>query len=113
MGTDGKVGMLSLIFVLPGLLLVTTGFLGVEEALPEMLFHPLIVMGGLAAALGLSAVRVLRVRFAHEPGAVVGTVSLRIGGTGLPLSAMLLSVVLAGIILGYVFLENFQPRIIE
>lgn len=112
MGSDARVGILSLVLVLPAVLLVTTSLVGTEAGLPAVLVHPLTVMGGLALALVLSAVRVFRVHIAHEPGAVVGTVALRLRGTGLPLSTFALSLLLLGIIAVYLFLENFQPRLI-
>ncbi len=58
----------------------------------------------------LNALPVLRVRFDHAPGSLVGTVSLRLRGSALNLMALSLSGLLMATIAAYLFVENFQPR---
>jgi hypothetical protein len=96
------------VLLLPALVLVSSGLLGFER--PDALVNPALVMGGLLAAFALNALPVLRVRFGHEEGTLVGTVSLRLRGAVLNLMALSASCLLLATITVYVFVENFQPR---
>ncbi len=108
MNRDVRMAVLGLLLLLPALVLVTTGLLDLER--PDVLVHPLLVMGGLLLAFALNARPLVRVRFGHEEGALVGTLSLRLRGTALNLTALSLSCLLLATITGYLFVENFQPR---
>jgi hypothetical protein len=44
---------------------------------------------------------------------LVGTLSLRVRGTALNLAALGLGLALLAVITAYLFVENFQPRILE
>lgn len=105
---DMRAGVAGLVLLLPALSLVASGLLGVKR--PDALVHPILVMGGLLLAFALNVVPVLRVRFGHEEGTVVGIVSLRLRRTGLNLMALSLSCLLLAIIMVYLLVENFQPR---
>lgn len=105
---EARVAAVSLVLLLPALLLVLSGLFGLEQ--PNALLHPLLVMGGLILALALNALPILRVRFGREDGALVGTVSLRLRGSGLNIIALSLSCLLLGTIAFYLFVENFQAR---
>jgi hypothetical protein len=94
--------------VLPALVLASSGFLGLEP--PATLTHPVLVMGGLLLAFGLNAFAVLQVRFGHNEGALVATISVGVQGNTLNLTAFMLSCLLGATITAYLFVENFQPR---
>jgi len=108
MSRDLRVAVLGLVFLLPALVLVSSGLLGFERA--DALVHPILVMGGLLLAFALNALLLFRVRLGHEEDALVGTVSLRLRGTALNLGTLGLSCLLLAAITAYVLVENFQPR---
>ena len=108
MNRDERVAVLGLVLLLPALVLVSTGLLDLER--PDVLVHPVFVMGGLLLAFALNALPVLRVRFGYEEGGLVGTMSLRLRGTVLNLTALILSCLLLAMITVYLLVENFQPR---
>lgn len=108
MNKDVRVAVLGFVLLLPALVLVSSGVLALER--PDALVHPMLVMGGLLLAFALNALPVFRVRFGHEEGALVSTVSLRLRGTVLNLTALSLSCLLLATITVYLLVENFQPR---
>ena len=110
MTTDRRIAILGLLLLLPALLLVSTGLLHLDLTLPGALVHPVPLMGGLLIAFALNGLHVLRARFGYKEGAIVGTMSLRLRGAGLNLTALGLSAVLLASIMVYLFAENFQPR---
>jgi hypothetical protein len=97
------VGALGLV---PALILVVTGILRVRR--PAVLVHPALVMGGLAAALTASFVAVTHWEINYEPGAFRVTCLIRKRTADLTIFAT--GLVLLGIITGYLFVENFEPR---
>jgi len=103
-----RVAVLGLLLLLPALVLVSAGLLSFE--LPDVLTHPLFVMGGLLLAFALNALSVLRFRVAYEEGALVGAMSLQLRGTVLNLTTLALSCLLLATITVYLFIENFQLR---
>jgi len=109
MNRERRFGLLGFLLLLPALILVSTGMLEVE--VPGALVHPVLVMGGIALALALNALPVLRLRFAPEEGALIGTLRLR--GTGLNLGALILGGLLLAVITAYLLVENYQPRVLE
>jgi hypothetical protein len=111
MTRDLRVAVLGLLLVLPALVLVACGLLGLDG--PAALVHPVLVMGGLFLAFVLNAPRVLRVHVGREEGAIVGTMSLRLRGTVANLAALALSCLLLSTITVYLFVENFEPRVFE
>lgn len=111
MKADRKVALLGLVLLVPAFLLVSLGLLGLQH--PAIVVEPVVVMGGLLLGLGFNLLRVVRVRLGHEADAVVGTIALRVRGTALNLAAMGLGFTLLAIITVYLFVENFQPRLLE
>ena len=108
MNRDVRAAVLGLLLLLPALVLVSAGLLGLEP--PDALVHPVLVLGGLFLAFALNVLQVLRVRFGREEGVLVSTVSLRLRRTVLNLTALSLSCLLLATITVYLFVENFQPR---
>jgi hypothetical protein len=94
--------------LLPAIILVSCGLTGAE--VPQYLVHPVIVMGGLFASLLLNAFPVLRFRLSQDEGEIVGTATVRVQGRVLNLAALILSSCLLGVIVLYLFLENFHTR---
>ena len=108
MSRNVQTAIVGFFLVLPALVLASSGFLGLEP--PAALTHPVLVMGGLLLAVGLNAFAVLQVRFGHNEGALVATISVRVQGNTLNLTAFMLSCLLGATITAYLFVENFQPR---
>jgi hypothetical protein len=97
-----------LVLLSPALILVSSGLLGLDR--PGALVHPVLVMGGLALALTVNALPVLRIRVRGEGESLVGTIAVRTRGAALNLLALAAGGVLLATITAYLFLENFQPR---
>jgi hypothetical protein len=111
MNRDARSAAAGFVLLLPAIVLVSTGLLGIERpAALDVLVHPVLVIGGVAAAFVLNALSVLRVRFGRDDGSVVGTVALRVHGSALNLAVLAMDGVLFAIITAYVFVENFRPR---
>lgn len=53
---------------------------------------------------------VLRIRVGRDEGTLVGTISVRVRGNAMNLTALMLSCLLFTTITAYLFVENFQPR---
>jgi len=100
--------VLGFVLLLPAVLLVSSGLLGLEQ--PAVLVHPAVVMGGLVLALVVNAVPLIRVRFGQEEDTLVGSMVVRLRGTLLNLSALALGCLLLATVTGYLFVENFQAR---
>jgi len=94
--------------LLPSCVLVSSGLLGFHVA-PGVI-HPVAVMGGLLTALALNVLSVLQVRGEREQQGHVAAVTVRIANKGLNLAVIAMSILLLATILGYLFVENFQPR---
>ena len=103
-----QVAVASFVLLLPALILVSTGLLGLER--PPALVHPVLVMGGLFLAFMLNALSVLRVHFGQDESDLVGTISVRVRGSVLNLTALVISCLLLTTIMVYLFFENFRPR---
>ena len=108
MNRNLRVAVAGILLVLPALILASSGFLGLEP--PAALINPVLVMGGLVLAFTLNALSVLRVRFGQDEGNLVGTISVRVRGTVMNLTALMISCLLFGTITVYLFVENFQRR---
>jgi hypothetical protein len=76
----------------------------------RLLQHPATILIGLALALGLNLVPLLRLHVGRQDGSLVGSVALRIRGSHLAVG--LLAAGLLVVIFGYSFTENFrvEPR---
>jgi hypothetical protein len=97
-----------LALLLPAGTVCLSGLLGF--AAPPALIHPLLVFGGLLAAMAINLPAVLRVAARLEGGALLGEVRLRVEGRLPNLAIITTSLLLAGVLLSYLFVENFQPR---
>lgn len=109
------------VLVVGGLLYSLSGSRAVAQALDSTLFdtqglvyrvllHPVTVLGGLALALSLNLVPLLRFRFDRQPGNLTGTLAVRLRSSHLAVAAFALG--LFAVILAYAFTENFAvvPR---
>lgn len=101
---------LGLLLSLPALALVTSGLLQSvvgREALrpPEALLHPVLVLGGLLAALALNALPTLRLTRQSDAGALVLRLAVRRRAANL--AALGLAGGLLAALLLYAFAENF------
>ena len=109
------------VLVVSGLLYSLSGSRAVEQALDSTLFepqglvyrvllHPVTVLGGLALALTLNLIPLLRIRLDRQSGNLIGTLAVRLRAAHLAVSAVGLT--LLALILAYAFTENFAvvPR---
>jgi hypothetical protein len=71
------------------------------------------VVGGLIGALGLNALSILRVRLERGVDGAAEALDLRFELAVGSLAIILFSTLLLGCIAAYVFVENFQPRVIN
>ena len=108
MKNTNRLAIVGLLLLLPAALLVSLSLLGFN--LPPALFHPVVVMGGLLAAMVLNALAVLRLHLEREPHGQLAALNLRIGTKTFNLVVLGTSLMLLAIILGYLFVENFRPR---
>lgn len=109
------------VIVVSGLVYIFGGNPAAEQALDSTLFdpqgfvyrvllHPVTVLGGLAVALALNLIPLLRIRLDRQPGNLTGTLAVRLRSAHLAVAALALG--LFAVILAYAFTENFSvvPR---
>ena len=128
MGERRAAALLGALACLPAFLLVGAGVLQTLTGSPQLLQalertlynreiaayrllqHPAVILIGLALALALNLVPLLRLRLERQNGSLVGSVALRIRGSHLAVG--LLAAGLLVVIFGYSFTENFrvEPR---
>jgi len=128
MGQRRAAALLGALACVPAFLLVGAGVLETLTGSPQLLQalertlynreitvfrllqHPAMILIGLALALGLNLVPLLRLRLERQNGSLVGSVALRIRGSHLAVG--LLAAGLLVVIFGYSFTENFrvEPR---
>jgi len=112
---ENRLATAGLIFIIPALILATSGILFSIFGLPQFnqaidfdlwIFHPLVVMGGLMAAFGLNLLPVVRLNVRLEEGSLISTIKIQ----GKPLSLALIGLVtlLVMIIFVYLLAENLQ-----
>ena len=99
------IGVVSL---LPAGILIFSGFSG--NAPPITITQPALVMGGLVLAVLLNAGSVLRIHLQREDGSVVGSVRMQLRAGLANWGVVAASIGLGGVIILYLFVENFQPR---
>ncbi len=102
----GILTAVGIVGLIPAVILVGSGLAGVHR--PSVLVHPALVMGGLAAALAASFVAVTHWEMANGPGELRLICTIRKRPADLLVLAS--SLALLGIIAGYLFVENYQPR---
>ncbi|HEU0298830.1 MAG TPA: hypothetical protein VFR37_05230, partial [Longimicrobium sp.] len=99
MNSGSRTAAAGFVLLLPAIILVSTGLLGLDR--PEAVVHPVLVVGGVAAAFVLNALSVLRVRFGRDDDGVVGTIALRVHGSALNLAVLAMGGVLFAVITAY------------
>ena len=109
MRKNTRVAVLGLLLLLPALVIIASGILGLEP--PPALTQPVLVMGGLFLAFALNALSVLRVRIRRDDeGGLIAAISVRIRGAVLNLTALVICCLLLATLTGFLFVEKFQPR---
>ena len=108
MRTHSQVAIAGFVLILPALVLVSSGLLGLDP--PAALVHPVLVMGGLLLAFALNAWSVSRVTVGQDGVDLVGTISIRMVGGRMNLLALGVTGLLAITLGAYLFMENFRPR---
>jgi hypothetical protein len=108
MKNTNRLAVGGLLLLLPATLLVSLSLLGFD--VPPALSNPVVVMGGLVAAMVLNALAVLRLQLEREPHGHLAALTLRIGAKTFNLAVLGISLTLLAIIFGYLFVENFSPR---
>ncbi len=101
-----RLALLGVLFVLPALLAVCSGLLRFPA--PLLLISPFLVLPGLVAAFVVSAAAVLRLQPKTQPDSGVAALNIRIEARVLNLAVAALSVLLAGALATYLFVENFR-----
>jgi len=97
-----------LVFVVPATVLCTCGLAGISP--PADVVHPVLVVGGLAAAIELNLTRIVRLRAARRDGRFIGLAAVQFRGKTPNLVMTGVALALAGIIAGYLFVENVLAR---
>jgi hypothetical protein len=92
--------------LIPAAVLIAGGL--TDTAVPGLLVHPVLVMGGLALAIGAALYAATRVEVQSVPEGF--RVACTIRRSPAPLTVLALGVLLLGVIAVYLFLENFTPR---
>jgi hypothetical protein len=108
MTTPVRSAIAGFVLLLPAVILVSTGFLGLDS--PRAVVNPVLVMGGLLVALLLNAMTIVKVSISREGTDLVGTMTLRLRGTALNVGTLAIGSALLITILIYAFVENFQAR---
>jgi len=113
---DHRIAALGLLLIVPALILCFTGILqsllGTSQfndtlaifKLDSLLFHPVVLLGGLSLAFALNLITVARLRI--QDGSLTGTIQLR--GKLLNLGLLACIGLLLSIIFLYLLTENFQ-----
>ena len=95
--------------LIPALVLVATGLAGLDR--PDLLVHPAFVIGGIAIAVGCGLVAATHWEARQDREGLRFSCTIRPRAANLVVLATGLG--LLAIILAYVFLENFQPRLLQ
>jgi hypothetical protein len=96
------------LLLMPAAMLVGCGLLGLNP--PAPLIHPVVLIGGLTAALVINLASTVTARAKHEEGALLGGLAIQFEGRALNLAVLVGGLLLVGTIAVYVFVENFVPR---
>ena len=94
--------------LLPAGTLIVSGLLGRNP--PAALIHPLVLMGGLMAALFVNLASTLSIEAKCKDGAVLGGVAIQVRGRLMNLAVVMIGVLFLSTIALYLFVENFAPR---
>jgi hypothetical protein len=100
--------LVGFVLLLPAGALIVSGLLGLNP--PTAVVHPVILIGGLAAALIANLASTVSMKAKCKEGALLGGVAIQVEGRALNLAVLVISVLLIGTIALYLFVENFVPR---
>lgn len=102
----GVLTAVGFIGLLPAVVLVAAGV--TDRQVPSALVHPVLVLSGLVASFGASFVAVTHWETGKRPDQYRITCTIR--KRPADLFVLVASLVLLAIIVGYLFVENYQPR---
>ncbi len=108
MKNKNRLAILGLVLLFPAALLVFLGFGGFP--VPRVLDSPLAIAPGLALAMVLNLLAVSRINVERDEQGGLAAWAVRVEAKAMNLAVLGLCSALAAVILGYLFLENFQPR---
>jgi hypothetical protein len=108
MKNGNRLAVVGLLLLVPASILISSGVLKFD--VPRALIHPVPVMGGLLGALVVNLLAILRVQAEREPDGGIEAVTVRIGVRAVNLAVVAICALLLATVLGYAFVENFQPR---
>jgi hypothetical protein len=108
MGDHTRRALGGFVLLLPACTLVLSGLLGLEP--PAAFVHPIVLLGGLTAALVLNLSTVVSAKACCKDGSLLGGVAIQVEGRLLNLAVVALALLLVGTIALYLFVENFAPR---
>ena len=100
--------ILGAIGLVPAAILVVGGL--TRANVPLGWIHPLLLAGGFGLCLALQLPRVARARWAKTTEGGEASIHLRFADRKASWAELALAAALATAIVGYLFLENFQPR---
>jgi hypothetical protein len=99
------------VLTLPACLLICLGVSG--RNVPPVVSHPVLVVGGLIAALALNTLSILRIGLETGTTGAAEAVTVRLKVAPATWVIILFSTLLLACITAYVFVENFQLRVIN
>jgi hypothetical protein len=108
MSVHGLRAVVGFVLLLPAGTLVVSGLLGLNP--PALVVHPLILIGGLMAALVVNLASTVSMKAKCKEGTLLGGVAIQIEGRVLNLAVIMTGVLLISTIALYLFVENFVPR---
>lgn len=111
MKNSNRLAVVGLVLLVPASILISAGVLGFN--IHPVLVNPVAVMGGLLGALVINLLAILRVQVEREQNGGIAAVTVRIGTKAVNVAVVAIGALLLATILGYAFVENFQPRLIE
>jgi|SRR5215831_20557924 len=108
MKNSNRLAVVGLLLLVPAGILISSGVLKFD--VPRVLIHPVAVMGGLLGALVVNLLAILRVQAERERDGGIEAVTVRILVRAVNLAVVAICALLLTTVLGYAFVENFQPR---
>jgi hypothetical protein len=108
MKNTNRLAVVGLLLLTPASILISSGVLKFD--VPRVLTHPVVVMGGLLGALVINLFAILRVQAERAGDGGIGAFTVRIGVKASNLAVVAIGALLLATLLGYAFVENFQPR---
>ena len=108
MKNKNRLALLGLVLLLPAALLVFLGLGGFP--IPRVLDSPFAIAPGLVLALFLNLIAVSRMSAERDQSGGLASLTVRIEAKAMNLAVVGLCSILVAVIVGYLFVENFQPR---